>query len=182
MSANTEQKGHLFSDSAISDIIKQFFREFQHGKYIEKIDSLSGSNLLIEFYDLFDFDTEKKSDLELHKLFMVNTKHAIQATKRAVKEIYAEKNPELADKLDINILIDKSELDISVSQAIKNKFVNKLISVQARTTGESEVKTRLVKGVWTCPENHYSESLVKPYKCSSEKCTHRDLDLNKTKS
>lgn len=172
-----------YTESAISDRIKNFFIEFDHGKYIKKIDELTGSNLQINFYDLFDYDNKKQSDFKIHQLFLEKTELAIKQTKRAVKEIYQERyGSELAEKLEVNILIDKSELEITVNQAIKNKYVNKLVSLKGRISGESPIKTRLVKGVWNCNDGHEFESLIVPIKCQNGKCSNRIIKQNSLKS
>lgn len=172
-----------YTESAISDRIKNFFKEFDHGKYIKKIDELTGSNLQINFYDLFDYDNKRQSDFKIHQLFLEKTELAIKQTKRAVKEIYQERyGSELAEKLEVNILIDKSELEITVNQAIKNKYVNKLVSLKGRISGESPIKTRLVKGVWNCNDGHEFESLIEPIKCQNGKCSNRIIKQNSSKS
>ena len=170
-----EQEKLVFTESAKVDRIKKFLSEFKdksgNYKYIEKIDGLSGSNLMIEFYDLFDYERESNNDFKIWEYFTKQTKDAIRLSRRAIKEVHGIKSGfEHANSLDVNILIDKSELDISVSQAIKNKFMNKLISLEARVTGESEVKTRIVKGIWTCKDGHSTEQLEKPIVCDNKNC------------
>jgi len=176
-----------FTESAKVDNIKKFLIEFKdksgNYKYIEKIDSLTGSNVMIELFDLFDFERESTNGFKIWEYFMKQSSEAIRLCKRAVKEVYATSHGfETSQSLNVNILIDKSEIDISVSQAIKNKFVNKLISLEARVTGESEVKTRIVKGIWVCKDGHDTEQLEKPFVCDNQKCKHRDLKLDKIKS
>ena len=114
---------------------------------------------------------------------MNQSSEAIKCCKRAVREVHATRHGfEQSQALDLNILIDKSELEISVSQSIKNKFVNKLISLQARVTGESEIKPRIAKGVWLCKDGHETEQLEKPFVCDSTSCKHRNLELDKDKT
>jgi len=177
----------IFTESARVDGIKKFLSEFKdkdgNYKYIEKIDTLTGSNLMIDLYDLFNYERESKDDFLIWEYFTKQTKQAIKLSKRAVKEVYGVRyGSDQANSLDINIIIDKSELDISVSQGIKKEFVNKLISLEARVTGESEVKIRINKGIWICRDGHSTESIEKPLVCDHSNCKHRDLELDKTKS
>ena len=176
-----------FTESAKVDNIKKFLMGFKDSsenyKYVDKIDALTGSNLMINRLDLFDFERESTNGFKIWEYFMNSTSEAIRLCKRAVKEVHGTRHGfEQSQDLDLNILIDKSELEISVSQAIKDKFVNKLISLQARVTGESEVKTRIVKGIWLCKSGHTTEQTDKPFTCDNPKCKHRDLELDKIKS
>ena len=116
---------------------------------------------------MIDYEREKKQKFSIWKFFSENPKEAVTLTKRAIIQILDGKG-EYPKENEINILIDKSELEISVSQAIKNKFINKLILIQARITGESEVKTRLVKGIWFCRDLHETESNAKPISTSDQ--------------
>ena len=177
----------VFTESAKADNIKKFLSEFKdtsgNYKYLEKIDSLTGSTVMIEHFDLFDFERESKNDFKIWEFFTNQSSEAIRLCKRAVREVYATSHGfEQSQTLDLNIMIDKSDLEISVSQAIKNKFVNKLVSLQARVTGESEVKTRIAKGIWSCKDGHNTERLEKPFACDNPSCKQRDLELDKTKS
>lgn len=183
----SEQEKVTFTESAKVDRIKKFLTEFKdksgNYKYLEKIDGLSGSNLMIELMDLFDYERETNSDFKIWEFFTKQSQEAIRLSKRAIQEVYGTRfGYEQAVSLDVNILIDKSELEISVSQAIKNKFVNKLISLQARVTGESEVKTRIINGVWICKDGHPTEQLEKPIVCDNSSCKLRDLQLDKNSS
>ncbi len=171
------------TDSAIVEKIKNFFKDFERGKYLDKIDTLTGSNLEIKHYDLFDYQLEKKDDFEIHDFFLKKTEEAINYTIRAVKEIFQERyGSEKANALDVNILIDKSELEITVSDAIKNKFVNRLVSLSGRISGESQIKTRLLKGIWRCSNGHEIESQTIPSVCNNKKCPSRMLIQDNEKS
>jgi len=176
-----------FTESAKVDNIKKFLMQFkdesENYKYLDRIDALSGSNLMIERFDLFDFERESTNGFKIWEFFMNQSSEAIKCCKRAVKEVHATRHGfEQSQALDLNILIDKSELEISVSQSIKNKFVNKLISLQARVTGESEIKPRIAKGVWLCKDGHETEQLEKPFVCDNPSCKHRNLELDKDKT
>jgi|GEM_PF-2170343 len=182
-----QEEKMVFTESAKVDNIKKFFMEFKdesgNYKYIDKIDGLEVSNLIIRLLDLFDYERKSEIDFPIWEFFTNQTSEAIRLCKRAVKEVHATRHGfDHSQSLDLNILIDKSELEISVSQAIKDKFVNKLVSLQARVTGESEVKTRIIKGIWLCGDGHKTEQLEKPFVCDNPSCKHRNLELDKINS
>jgi len=56
----------VFTESAKVDNIKKFFMDFKDEsgkyKYIDEIDALTGSNLMIKLYDFFDY--ERKSEID----------------------------------------------------------------------------------------------------------------------
>jgi len=182
-----QEEKMVFTDSAKVDNIKKFLMEFKdesgNYKYVDEIDSLRGSNLMIKRLDLFDSERESKNGFKIWEFFMKQTSEAIRLCKRAVKEVHATRHGfDKSQALDLNILIDKSDLEITVSQAIKNKHVNKLISLPGRVTGESEVKARIIKGVWMCKDGHNTEQLEKPFVCDNPNCKHRNLELDKINS
>ena len=177
----------VFTESAKVDNLKNFFMGYKdesgHYKYLEKIDSLSGSNLMIRLLDLFDYERKSESDFRIWEFFTNQTSEAIRLCKRAVKEVHTTRHGfDHSQSLDLNILIDKSELEITVSQAIKDKFVNKLVSLPARVTGESDIKPRIVKGIWLCSNGHKTEQLEKPFVCDNPNCKYRNLELDKINS
>jgi len=176
-----------FTESAKVDNIKKFLNQFKNKsgnyKYLEKIDTLSGSNVMIEVFDLFDFERESTNGFKIWEYFMKQPSEAIRLCKRAVKEVFATAHGYArAESLDLNILIDKSEMEIPVSQAIKHKHLNKLVSINCRIHGETEIKHRIVKGVWTCPDGHLTESTEKPTPCSNSNCKLRELELDEEKT
>ena len=81
-----------FTDSAKVDNIKKFLMEFKnksgHYKYLDKIDSLSGSNVMIEILDLFDFQRESKNGFKIWEYFVKHTGEAIRLSRRAIREVY----------------------------------------------------------------------------------------------
>lgn len=172
--------------SGWSDTIKLFLKEFDNGKYIKTIDQLTGSNFLIHFYDVFDYD-QSHIDLGLFDCLMNNTDDFIKGSERAIREIYNEKNPGV--KFEINISIDTSENEITVDQAIKHKHRNKLVKIQAMVNGETPLITKIIHGVFYCGNGHVTEltgqqnnGTVKPQRCSDVNCKSRYFDLDLEKS
>ena len=177
----------IYTESAKVDRIKQFFNEFKDNngnyKYLEKIDSLTGSNLLIEVFDLFDYEQQLKFDFKIWEYFTKNPAEATRLTKRAVREVHGVRHGyEKAQSLDINILIDKSELEVTVTQAIKHNHLNKLVSLECRIHGETQIQNKIVNGFWFCADGHQSEGSNMPPVCSDRTCKLRNLELNKEKS
>ena len=176
-----------YTESAKVDNIKKFLSEFKDKsgkyKYIEKIDTLSGSNVMIELLDLFDFERESTNGFKIWEYFSKQSSEAIRLCKRAVKEVYATSHGfEHSESLDLNILIDKSETEISVSQAIKKKYLNKLVSIDCRIHGETEIKHKIIDGQWICPDGHYSVGIENPPVCSNSNCKFRTLELDTEKT
>lgn len=177
----------LATDSKITDDIKEFLKISKHGKYVEKIDGLTGSNLTIELYDVLDYDNSEKErkELELTDILINRTLKFIELSKQAIKEIYEEKHGiEKADQLKINVLIDNSENEISLTQATKEKHLYKLVKLKALVNGETSVLTRLAKAVYVCQNNHQftidipSGYHIPPNKCQQDpNCTSRNLQL-----
>lgn len=176
----------ILTSSALCDRIKEFFYSFSNGKYVDKIDTLNGSNILIELYDLFDYDNEEKNKdrISLQLLLMKQTKNFLNACRRAVKEIKQQRFPDLEDYFDVDIIIDKSDLDISVQQAIGHKFRNKLVSLQALVNGESQLITKLIRAFYVCSEGHttFVEGDKIPIVCDEKTCKDRNLILDEEKS
>lgn len=172
------QEEEVFTESAKKDAIKNFFVEFKDKngsyKYLNKVDSLEGSNILIEYYDLFDYEQERDPKFKIWKYFTSNPKEAVRLAKKAIQEAY--------NKSEINILIDKSESEIKVSQAIKHKHINKLVSLEGRIHGESRIENRILKGVWRCANGHEDESKTKPTKCNLKDCDSVEFILDQDKS
>jgi len=172
------QEEEVFTESAKKDAIKDFFVEFKDKngsyKYLDKIDSMEGNNLLIDYYDLFDYEQERNPKFKIWKYFTSNPKEAIRLTKKTVQETY--------NKSEVNILIDTSELEIKVTQAIKHRYINKLVSLEGRIHGESRIENRILKGVWRCANGHEDETKTKPVKCNLKGCDSVEFVLDQDKS
>lgn len=176
-----------YTESTKVDEIKKFFNEFKdksgNYKYVERIDFRTGPYLLIELHDLFDYEFESKTEFKIWTYYTEHPEEALRLSKRAVVEVYSIRHGfEKAMALDAFILIDKSDLEITVSEAIRNKELNKLISLDCRINGETELRQRIVKGVWICNDGHKTESISEPVTCSSKKCRQRKLELYKDES
>ena len=176
-----------YTESAKVDKIKQFFNEFKdkngNYKYLEKIDGLTGSNLMIEIYDLFDYEQESKSDFEIWEYFTKNPSEATRLAKRSIREVYSVRHGyEKAQFLDLNILLDKSEFEITVTQSIKHNHLNKLVSINCRIHGETQIQNKIINGFWLCSDGHQSEGNDAPPVCNNKSCKLRNLELDKEKS
>ena len=85
-----------FTESAKVDSIKKFFMEFkdknENYKYIDKIDGLSGTNLMVDRLDLLYHERKSEIDFPIWEFFMNQTNEAIRLCKRAVREVYATRH------------------------------------------------------------------------------------------
>jgi len=167
------------TQNAIEDNIVEFLKV---KKYEEQIDALSGSSFLLHYNDVFDFQIENP-DKKLCDYLNERPGEFIDAVEIAVKRIYQERHGvERSVSLDLDIHVDSSPLEINVNKAIKNKFVGKLVSLQASVNGASDIKNRLVLGVWICPEGHETRGIEEPSKCGNENCKHKDLEMDSSLS
>jgi len=176
-----------YTESAKVDEIKKFFNQFKdksgNYKYVDKIDSMTGPNVLIDLHDLFDYELESKTEFKIWTCFTEKPAEAIRLCKRAVTEVYSIRHGfEKAMVLDPEILLDKSDLEITVGDAIRNKNLNKLVSLNCRINGETELRQRIVKGVWVCNDGHPTEGISEPIMCSEKTCKQRELKLNQENS
>ncbi|SRR5579885_136614 len=173
-------KENSVSSAFVIDKITEFFKMVKDGKYINKIDALEGANLILNYYDFFDYQQDNQV-FSIFDFLNRNPEQFIHFCEISVKEIYSEKHgKEKAKLLDLTIQVDKSELEITVNQAIKNRHLNKLVTISALVNGESEIQNRIKLGSWVCAEGHktISESEKSPLKCGNSKCTERRLDLD----
>src|SRR2546428_8298447 len=96
-----------FTQSSIEDEVYKFLASFGHGKYTQKIDALTGSNLLIEFNDVFDYKQANESNFDILQLLLYRTKDFIECCEKVIRRIFAEKHgSDKANKLDLTIEID----------------------------------------------------------------------------
>ena len=186
-------KSIVFTESAINDRIKNFFstlKDKDSYKYLEKIDSLTGSNFLIEILDLLDYDKKTKGDFNLWEFFTKETSQAIKITKRAVREIHAQRFPGTTEEKlkELNIILDNSAFDVTPTNIIRHRYLNKLVSVDCRIHGESTIQNHIIQGFFECPDGHFTktesqdEFNTMPVVCDAPNCKHRKLELNKEKS
>jgi len=79
----------LFTESAKVDNIKKFLMEFKDSsenyKYIDRIDAISGSNLMIERLDLFDFERESTNGFKIWEFFMNQSSESYQMLQTSCK-------------------------------------------------------------------------------------------------
>lgn len=160
------------TESALEDEITDFLKMYKKNdeyKYVEKIDGLLGSNVLLNYYDFFEYDQEKNTSLLKH--LTNNPQKFFHYTKNAIKRIYADKHGKNSAKhLDLQIQVDLSELVTTVNQAIKKKFLNKLVSIEGRIHGEGNITPRILSGYWLCERDHETKCKREPSKCSDSNC------------
>src|SRR2546427_1136696 len=94
----------------IIDLLTTFFKEAKEGKYVDKIDSLTGSNFLLEYYDVFDYQEAHSNEFRLFDYLNSEPKQFCEYAVQAIKSIYVEKHGhDKAEFLDLNVWLDKAE-------------------------------------------------------------------------
>jgi len=173
-----------YTDSALSDKIKEFLQRFKKdGRYIyvDQIDAMMPKNRKYLIVDYSDFAT--LSDLE--ERFRKEPDLILQVFVRAIKEILQVRYPDYAESIkdDISIRITHYPLKKSVRQ-INSKTTGSFITIKAMLIRMSAVESIPIIAVYVCPENHPTKITAKknfsigvPIVCGNPSCKHRDFEL-----
>ena len=175
----------MITDSALVDEIKEFLSIHDKSKYVDKIDKLTGSSFSFMFYDVFDYDQNTKQEqIKLLPILMNHPKYFVTCMKKAVKSIHQAKYGAKTNSLDLNLILDDCENEISIIECIRHKHRNVLVKTKGLVNGESDIQTRLIESIWECADGHITKGQgdFKPKKCESPNCTNRDLVINEEKS
>ena len=100
--------------------------------------------------------------------------------------ILEERFPDYASKISDGIRVRIANYPIQRSlRQINAEVIGKMTSVSGMVVRASEVKPLARNVVYKCPEGHVTEvplerglSIYTPSKCSSEKCSHRDIRID----
>ena len=172
-----------YTPSALSDLAKEFLQQFKDSngnfKYVEMIDSAIGkTSITISTKDILLSGLEEST--KIYDLLMKEPLKFIEATKRAVKEIYNEKTH---DDKNLEIHIDEVERRPSLVEVLGNKHINDIITINGMVVSKTEVYNIPEKLVYRCPDNHIttiinSTNLIPkpPSKCSEPRCNHKYLE------
>jgi DNA replicative helicase MCM subunit Mcm2 (Cdc46/Mcm family) len=180
----------IFTESALSDQVKNFFRLFESGKYVDRVHQMIGSTITIDVLDVFNYEQNKKNESQLFEIVTKTPKTFLEATIRAVKEIYSEKfGLEKSDLLDLQIRITGCQNEISINDAIRHRHRNILVKVQGLVNGATDIRTRVIEGIWFCSSGHKTVTTKDNMsthhaltKCSEPKCTDRKFILDNESS
>ncbi|MBT5842255.1 MAG: minichromosome maintenance protein MCM, partial [Thaumarchaeota archaeon] len=174
-----------FTDSALSDKVKEFLTRFKdsHGiyKYVEAIDEMMPKNAKYIIVDYNDLVVEP----EIEVIFAENPDRLFDAFSRAIKEALQTRFPDYAEKIkdEVRARLINFPLERSLRQ-INAETIGHLTSVSGMVVRASEVKPLAKELVFVCADEHQTKVIqlkgmdVKiPVVCDNPSCKHRDFDL-----
>ncbi|MDH3824116.1 MAG: ATPase, partial [Nitrosopumilus sp.] len=174
-----------FTDSALSDKVKEFLTRFKDKsgiyKYVEAIDEMMPKNAKYIIVDYNDLVVEP----EIEIIFSQNPDRLFDAFSRAIKEALQTRFPDYAEKIkdEVRVRLINYPLQRSLRQ-INAETIGKITSVSGMVVRASEVKPLAKELVFVCPDEHQTKVIqlkgmdVKiPVVCDNPNCKHRDFEL-----
>ena len=174
-----------FTDSALSDKVKEFLTRFKdkfgNYKYVEAIDEMMPKNAKYIIVDYNDLVVEP----EIEKIFSENPDRMFDAFSRAIKEALQTRFPDYAEKIkdEVRARLVNYPLERSLRQ-INAETIGKITSVSGMVVRASEVKPLAKELVFVCPDEHQTKIIqlkgmdVKiPVICDNPSCKQRDFEL-----
>ena len=174
-----------FTDSALSDQVKQFLIRFKdksgNYKYVDAIDEMMPKNakyIVVDYNDLI-------YEPEIVSLFSENPDRVFDAFSRAIKEALQTRFPDYAAKIadEVRVRLVNYPLQRSLRQ-INAEIIGTITSVSGMVVRASEVKPLAKELIFSCPDNHIIKVIQlqgmdanMPVVCSSPDCKHRDFEL-----
>lgn len=184
----TLEEKQTYTDSALSDKIKDFLSRFKDAngvyKYFDAIDKAiqhTTPTVIISPKDFLESSIE--SGVEINDLMYTNSKRFLTALKRAVDEIFQTK---AGHKIAIDVQIDNVENESSVIQALSKKQIGKLTTVKGMIVYKSNIFNQCTKAVYQCNDGHSNviefgigdvETKI-PLVCENPHCKKRDFKRN----
>ena len=175
-----------FTDSALSDKVKDFLLRFKDGdgeyKYVEAIDQMMPKDAKFIIVDYNDLVLES----EIEKMFSENPDRIFDAFSRAIKESLQIRFPDYAEKIkdEVRVRLINYPLERSLRQ-INAETIGTITSVSGMVVRASEVKPLAKELIYICPDEHPTKVIqikgmdVKlPIVCDNPTCKHRDFELN----
>ncbi|MCV0401103.1 MAG: minichromosome maintenance protein MCM [Nitrosopumilus sp.] len=174
-----------FTDSALSDRVKEFLTRFKdrsgNYKYVDAIDEMMPKNAKYIIVDYNDLVIEP----EIEVMFSQNPDRIFDAFSRAIKEALQTRFPEYAEKIknEVRVRLINFPLERSLRQ-INAETIGKITSVSGMVVRASEVKPLAKELIFVCPDEHKTKVIqlkgmdVKmPIVCDNPSCKHRDFEL-----
>jgi len=174
-----------FTDSALSDKVKEFLIRFKNKqgnyKYVDAIDSMMPKNAKYIVVDYNDLVTEP----EIEIIFSENPDRIFDAFARAIKEALQTRFPEYAEKIkeEVRVRIANFPLERSLRQ-INAETIGSITSVSGMVVRASEVKPLAKELVFVCPDEHTTKIIQlkgmdakEPVVCDNPNCKQRDFEL-----
>ena len=175
-----------FTDSALSDRVKEFLNRFKdrsgNYKYVEAIDEMMPKNAKYIVIDYNDLVVEP----EIEIFFSQDPDRIFDAFSRAIKEALQTRFPDYAEKIkdEVRARLVNYPLERSLRQ-INAETIGTITSVSGMVVRASEVKPLAKELVFVCPDEHPTKVIqlkgmdVKmPIVCDNPSCKHRDFELN----
>ncbi len=174
-----------FTDSALSDQVKQFLIRFKdksgNYKYVDAIDEMMPKNakyIVVDYNDLI-------YEPEIVSLFSENPDRVFDAFSRAIKEALQTRFTDYAAKIadEVRVRLVNYPLQRSLRQ-INAEIIGTITSVSGMVVRASEVKPLAKELIFNCPDNHtitviqlQGMDVNMPVVCSNPDCKHRDFVL-----
>ncbi len=174
-----------FTDSALSDQVKQFLVRFKdksgNYKYVDAIDEMMPKNtkyIVVDYNDLI-------YEPEIVSLFSENPDRVFDAFSRAIKEALQTRFTDYAAKIadEVRVRLVNYPLQRSLRQ-INAEIIGTITSVSGMVVRASEVKPLAKELIFNCPDNHTITVIQlqgmdanMPVVCSNPNCKHRDFVL-----
>jgi len=182
MSTQTAQQR---TDSALSDKVKDFLLVSTDAqgsfKYVEQIDRMMPNNAKWITVDYNDLVT-----LEIDTQFQQNADQVLKAFSSAILKILRDRHPGYAE--DIKDEIRARIINFPAQRSLRKinaEIINRMTSVAGMVIRASEIKPLARELNYVCPEGHITKVELKrgmgvtvPVRCSDQKCTHRDLEVD----
>ena len=179
-----------FTDSALSDKVKEFLTRFKdrqgNYKYVDAIDEMMPKNAKFIIVDYNDLVIEP----EIEVIFSKNPDRIFDAFSRAIKEALQTRFPDYAEKIkdEVRVRLINFPLERSLRQ-INAETIGHITSVSGMVVRASEVKPLAKELVFVCPDEHKTKVIqlkgmdVKmPVVCDNPSCKHRDFELKPEES
>ena len=174
-----------FTESALSDRVKDFLTRFKDRKgvykYVEAIDEMMPKNskyILVDYNDLV-------IEPELERIFSEDPDRIFDAFSRAIKEALQTRFSDYAEKIkdEVRVRLVNYPSQRSLRQ-INSETIGYITSVSGMVVRSSEVKPLAKELVFVCPDEHQTKVIqlkgmdVKvPIICDNPNCKHRDFEL-----
>ena len=175
-----------FTDSALSDKVKDFLTRFKDGdgdyKYVNAIDQMMPKDskfIIVDYNDLV-------AEPEIERMFANNPDRIFEAFSRAIKEALQIRFPDYAEKIkdEVRVRLINYPLERSLRQ-INAETIGTITSVSGMVVRASEVKPLAKELIFVCPDEHKTKVIqikgmdVKvPVVCDNPNCKQRDFELN----
>ena len=186
----SEVQVRTFSDSALSDLVKQFLVRFKNRageyRYLNAIDAMMPKNAKYIVVDYNDLVTEP----EIGAVFTENPDRILEMFSIAIKEALQTRFPEYAEKIkdEIRVRLANYPLERSLRQ-INAETIGRITSVSGMVVRASEVKPLAKELLFVCPDGHPNKvirikgmDVSTPARCSNSECKHRDFEMKPEES